>query len=114
MREIHGITVGSSKSAERPRRRENPLVFYPKVAGEILLKAGRYARMILSAYRIYRKVERDPARASYTDLAITPVREDDLETLAMFTETSGGEAAVAKKRRADDLRAKVANLQAAE
>jgi hypothetical protein len=28
VRESHGITVGSSKSAERPRRRGNPLVFW--------------------------------------------------------------------------------------
>jgi hypothetical protein len=116
---MHPLEGGIFRRKYRRDRRaglpiEHPLVFYPKIAAEILMKAGRYARMIRQAYRIYRRVERDPAKASYTDLAITPPNADELETLAMFTETSGGEAAVAKMRRADELRARVANLQAAE
>ena len=60
--------------------------------------------MIWGAYRLLRRVERDPNAAAYRDLAITPPAADELETLAMFHETSGGEAAVAKKRREDELR----------
>jgi hypothetical protein len=62
--------------------------------------------MIRTANRIYRRVSSDPNRASYTDTAIAPPTTDEFETLAMFTETSGGEAAVAKKRQAEDLRAR--------
>jgi hypothetical protein len=89
---------------------EHPLVFYPKYAVGIARKAGQYAAMVRTAYRLLRRVERDPHAAAYRDLAITPPASDELETLAMFHETSGGEAAVAKKRREDELRTKVAHL----
>jgi hypothetical protein len=94
--------------------REPALVFYPKYLFEISRKAGQYAIMVWSAYRMLRRVERDATKEAYSDLAITPPSPDELETLAMFHETSGGEAAVAKKRREDELREKVARLQAAE
>jgi hypothetical protein len=89
-------------------------VFYPQYAAEIVKKACRYGEMIYRAYSIYHRVESDPAKSTYTDLAISPVQEKELDTLAMFTETSGGEAAVVKKRWADDLRARVVKLEAAE
>jgi hypothetical protein len=102
----------------RDRRRtlpiEHRLFFYPKYFLETARKAGQYAIMVWSAYRMLRRVERDATKGVYSDLAITPPSPDDLETLAMFNETSGGEAAVAKKRREDELREKVARLQAAE
>ena len=102
----------------RDRRRSLPiehrLFFYPKYFLETARKAGQYAIMVWSAYRMLRRVERDATKKDYSDLAITPPSPDDLETLAMFNETSGGEAAVAKKRREDELREKVARLQAAE
>jgi hypothetical protein len=93
---------------------EHPLVFYPKYAAQIAAKAFRYGRMILASYRILWRVERDPAKAGYMDLAITPANENELETLALFTETAGGEAEVAKKHRADELRTRLAALEAAE
>ncbi len=116
---VHPLEGGFFRRKYRRDRRaglpiEHPFVFYPRYAAEIVAKASRYCWMILQAYRIYRRVERDPDKASYTDVAITPTNEAELETLAMFTQTSGGEAEVAKKHRADELRARVAKLQAAE
>ena len=43
-----------------------------------------------------------------TDLAITPPGADELDTLDLYHETSGGEAAVARVRREDASRARVA------
>jgi hypothetical protein len=116
---LHPLEGGIFRRKYRRDRRsgmpiENPLIFYPKYAAEILVKACRYGWMIFQAHRTYNRVERDPAKMSYSDIAIAPPQENELETLAMFTETSGGEAEVAKKHRADELRARVANLQAAE
>jgi hypothetical protein len=42
-----------------------------------------------------------PDRWTYTDLAITPPKQDEFEALALYHETSGGEAALARKRRED-------------
>ena len=116
---LHPLEGGLFRLKYRRDRRkgmpvENPLVFYPKYAWEIASKIGQYGSMIWGSYKLLRRVERDPNSASYTDLAITPPAADEMETLAMFQETSGGEAAVAKKRREDELREKVAKLQAAE
>jgi hypothetical protein len=116
---LHPLEGGIFRLKYRRDRRkgmpiEHPLVFYPKYGAEIARKLGQYAVMVWNAYRVLRRVERDPSASSYRDLAITPPAADEMETLAMFQETSGGEAAVAKKRRADDLRDRVAKLQAAE
>jgi hypothetical protein len=116
---LHPLEGGLFRLKYRKDRRstlpmENPLVFYPKYVFEVLRKASQYSTMVWSAYRMLRRIERDPSKASYSDLAITPPSLDELETLAMFHETAGGEAAVAKKRREDALREKVGKLQAAE
>ena len=42
---------------------------------------------------------------TYTDLAIAPPREDEFEELDLYHATSGGEAALARKRRDDVNRA---------
>ena len=47
---------------------------------------------------------RDPNRWTYTDLAIAPPREDELDTLDLYHATSGGEAALARQRRHDAIR----------
>ena len=50
------------------------------------------------------EVTRDPNRWSYTDLAIAPPQEDELDTLDLYHATSGGEAALARQRRHDAIR----------
>ena len=116
---LHPLEGGLFRLKYRKDRRvgmpiEHPLVFYPRYAAEIAKKANSYAWMIWKAYRLLRRVERDQKNSAYSDLAITPSDENELDTLSMFHATSGGEAAVAKKRREDDLRAEVAKLHAAE
>jgi hypothetical protein len=46
-----------------------------------------------------------PDRWTYTDLAITPPKADEFEALDLYHVTSGGEAALARKRRDDAIRA---------
>ncbi len=116
---LHPLEGGLFRLKYRKDRRgglpiEHPLVFYPKYAAEVTKKASGYAWMIWNAYRLLRRVEREQKKVPYSDLAITPSEENELDTLAIFHETSGGEAAVAKKRREDDLRTEVAKLHAAE
>jgi hypothetical protein len=116
---LHPLEGGIFRRKYRLDRRpqmplEHPLLFYPKYAAEIAAKAFRYLRIVRSAYRIYGRVMRDPERSSYTDVAIAPLEADELEALTMFTETSGGAAAVAKKHRTDEQRARLATAAAAQ
>jgi len=53
-------------------------------------------------------VLRAPDRWTYTDLAIAPPGDDELDTLDLYQATSGGEAAVARVRRDDAARARTA------
>ena len=49
-----------------------------------------------------------PDRWTYSDLAISPPREDELDTLDLYHATSGGEAALARQRRHDAIRSRAA------
>jgi hypothetical protein len=92
------------RASRRPGfRRELPVWFELKYALETVRKAFRYWRMYARAARIVKKVESDPKRYEYTDLAITPVSPEELETLDLFHETAGGEAFVAKKLKQDAM-----------
>ena len=46
--------------------------------------------------RTLRQVLRAPDRWTYSDLAIAPPQDDELDTLDLYHATSGGEAAVAR------------------
>ena len=70
--------------------------------------------MTLETWRIYRRVVRDPNTANYTDIAITPPNSEELDTLDLFNETSGGTSAVERKRSDDKRRERVEQHAAAE
>jgi hypothetical protein len=116
---VHPLEGGVFRRKYRTDRRsgltvEGPLVFYPRYWAETACKALRYAGMFHRGYRIYRSVMRHPDKAIYSDLAITPPDAGELETLDIFGATSGGRAAVARKRREDDQRARHVRLEAAQ
>ena len=46
-------------------------------------------------FKLKRRIERDPNRHRYMDQALTPVRDDDEETLDLLTKTAGAKAAIA-------------------
>jgi hypothetical protein len=58
--------------------------------------------------RTLRQVLRAPDRWTYSDLGIAPLRDEELDTLDLYHETSGGVAAVARVRREAEARARVA------
>jgi hypothetical protein len=45
-----------------------------------------------------------PDRWTYSDLAIAPPKADEFEALDLYHETTGGEAALARKYRDDGIR----------
>lgn len=108
---VHPLEGGVIRRKYRRDRRptlpiESPFVFYPRLAAEVVTKVFKYARGMLKGMAIVRRVLKDPNRRQYTDLAITPPSESELQELSMYKETAGGTAAVAKKQRDDEIRAK--------
>ena len=100
---IHPLEGGFVRMKYRADRRSNmkkewPGLFHAKLFAENLRKIWSYAGIVLEARRIVRTVRNDPLRYAYTDIAISPVMEDDYENLALFTETAGADGAIARKR----------------
>ena len=89
------------------------LQFYLKLVAQTWRKLRVYAPLAWQGWHIGRKVRNDPNRYAYRDLAIEPVVEQELDTLALFAVTSGGEGAVQKKRGEDLARARLAALRVA-
>lgn len=83
--------------------RESPLTFYPKLGVELVTKQISWAYLYLRLYRMYSRLKKDPRRFEYTDLAITPVTDDELETREMF-QTAEARSFVVKIRRVEKMR----------
>ena len=84
---------------------ENPLVFYPRYAWELVKKVWAYVRMYRRLKALLNEALAAPDRWTYRDVAITPPEKDEFERLSLYHETTGGEAALARKRRDDVIRA---------
>ena len=107
---VHPLEGGGlRRKFRRDRRhglpRENPLLFYPRYAGETLIKMWRYWRVYKRFKSMLDEALAAPDRWTYSDLAIAPPQADEFEALDLYHATSGGEAALARKRRDDAIRA---------
>ena len=106
---VHPLEGGAFRQKFRRDRRhgmrlENPFTFYPRYGWEILVKSKQYLSVYRRAKATLDEVLAAPDRWTYTDLAIAPPQEDELDTLELYHATSGGEAALARKRRDDAIR----------
>ncbi len=106
---VHPLEGGALRLKFRRDRRsgmkiESPFVFYPRYAFETLRKVRGY----LGVYRQFKamldQALKAPDRWTYSDISIEPPKADEFEALALYHETSGGEAALARKRRDDAIR----------
>jgi hypothetical protein len=86
-------------------------VFHWKLAVETVKKLKIYGRLPGRAGASASGSRIDSKRLEYTDLALQPVVDDDMEKLSMFTDTAGGGGAVNKVRGEELARAKVAAAQ---
>lgn len=87
--EVHPLEGGIFRRKVRTQRRpkfamENPIVFYPKRALEIATNGMRWGRLVWTFQRILKRVKQDPHRKTYTDLALTPVLEQDEDSLDLL------------------------------
>ena len=71
------------------------------------LRRGTSLAVYREAIRSLRQVLRPPDRWTYTDLAIEPPRDDELDRLDLYHATSGGEAAIARARREAEARGRI-------
>ena len=78
---------------------ENPFVFYPKYWGNLIAKHWKLGKAVLKYRRIAISLKRDPEARNYTDLALTPVIEDEFNSLELFTHTEAAKSAVTKIRK---------------
>ncbi|MGG7581463.1 B12-binding domain-containing radical SAM protein [Rhizobium sp. Nf11,1] len=95
------LRTPSERRPELPR--EHPLVFWCRFAWDTFRKhaslAGTIIGLTISAFLI----SRDAKSKTYMDQALTPVADDEEETLHLFTQTSGGAAAVSHVRKVAQL-----------
>ncbi|HEY6255108.1 MAG TPA: radical SAM protein [Xanthobacteraceae bacterium] len=106
---VHPLEAGVFRlKFRRDRRpslkRESPFVFYPRYIVETLVKAWRAWSFYRRTRAMLNEIEASPERWTYTDLAIAPPQENEFEALDLYHATSGGEAALARKRRDEAIR----------
>jgi hypothetical protein len=75
--------------------------FYPQYAAEIAAKIVRWASLYIRLRRIYLRIKTSPDRYSYTDLAMTPVGDNEFGTHELFN-TGAAQAYVAQAKRIKD------------
>jgi radical SAM superfamily enzyme YgiQ (UPF0313 family) len=107
---VHPLQGGILRLKNRHDRRsgmptEPAWSFYLRYAAELVTKHARLARHAFRLYRIYRRVPSDPQALRYTDLAMTPVDDDEAARLEMFTHTKAARDAVDHARKVKMLTA---------
>jgi radical SAM superfamily enzyme YgiQ (UPF0313 family) len=104
---VHPLQGGLFRRKYRKDRRigmtlENPLVFYPKLAWGFASKAVR----LLLMFRRYRNIRLEeharPDRRQYTDLAITPVADEDRDDFELYSASDSAKIAVENEQRRKD------------
>jgi radical SAM superfamily enzyme YgiQ (UPF0313 family) len=105
---VHPIQVGILRRRHPSERRpglapESTLLFWPRLAWDTVRKTSAILSSLAWLSQEAIKIARDPQRYKYMDQALTPVHDDDDETLDLMTKTTGARAAVAHIKRVDEL-----------
>ncbi len=96
---IHPLQAGLFRRKHRSERRyglptESAWTFYSTHIANTVTNNLKLASTVFWIMRTKRRIERDPAHRTYTDVALTPVANDDEETLDLLTKTTGAKAAI--------------------
>jgi hypothetical protein len=99
-----GILRLKHPSERRPDLpREGLWVFWPRFIWHTLRTHAISVHMVIRLLLWKRAIARDHHARDYTDLALTPVRDDDDVTLDLLTKTTGARAAVAHVNKVNEL-----------
>ena len=77
--------------------------FYPKYFTETAVKLIRWGALYVRLRSIYLRIRRDPQRFAYTDLAMSPVADGDMETPELLG-TDSARAYVNREKRLQQIR----------
>ncbi len=102
---IHPLEGGYLRRKIRTDRRpglprEAVLPFYAGYAAETVAKHWAFAKLWWKFNAVRRRIKADPARRAYTDLALTPVTDHEMDELEMFATDSGKAAVQTARKRA--------------
>jgi hypothetical protein len=108
---VHPLEGGALRRKFRRDRRsgmplENPIAFYARYWGGTVRKAWGYLKVYRQTKAMLDAALAAPDRWTYSDLAIAPPEADEFDALDLYHATAGGEAALARKYRDDDIRAR--------
>ena len=89
LEKVHPLQGGYLRRKSRKDRRpglplENPLIFYPRYAFELVSKHVQLAAKIIRFGWFRYQLKRDPEAKNYMDVALTPVLEEDTSTLELL------------------------------
>jgi hypothetical protein len=109
---VHPLESGFLRRKFRRDRRssmalEPVWVFYPRYLTETVAKVGRWAHLYIKLRRRYLAIRKDPQRHAYTDLAISPVVEEEPETGELY-QSAAAQAYLGRERHLKEARAGVA------
>jgi radical SAM superfamily enzyme YgiQ (UPF0313 family) len=110
---VHPLQGGVLRMKRRSERRSSLPVepawrFYPNLIWGFAIKQARFAYHGWRLYSIYRTVAAEPNDIAYTDQAMTPVVEEDVENLELFTHNQAARDAVDHARKVKALTASLA------
>jgi hypothetical protein len=105
---VHPLQSGLFRLKHISERRpglpaDTPLAFYLRYARALVANNLRLMSTIWWMYKLKRRIERDPNRYRYMDQALTPVRDDEENTLDLLTKTDGARAAIAHQKKIEEL-----------
>ncbi|MEK6784608.1 MAG: radical SAM protein [Nitrospirota bacterium] len=86
---IHPLEAGMFRLKVRTMRRpgmplENPLIFYPRRAWEIMSLSVRWLNLVRRFFKILRRVQARPQQPGEVDLAMVPVEDQKDEDLTLL------------------------------
>ncbi|HEY0302094.1 MAG TPA: hypothetical protein VGC36_12195, partial [Rhizomicrobium sp.] len=104
---IHPLESGFLRRKFRRARRPgfplvSPLAFYPRYYAETVAKLFQWGSLYLRLRRKYLVIKHDPKKYEYTDLALTPVTDEEEERELFHTDAA--QAYIKQEHRLDKFR----------
>jgi hypothetical protein len=118
LEKVHPLQSGLIRMKHITERRpglppENALMFYAGYIRDLIVRNAGFVRTMLWVLSMTRRIARDPNRYAYSDMALTPVEDDEDETFDYLTKTDGAKAAIDHLKKVAELTHKVREPHAA-